>query len=66
MLERIASMVWGPGLLVLLLGTGLWLSLRSHFFQLRSWKTILHETFGGLRRGSGNTIFRRTKKEEND
>ena len=55
MLERIASMVWGTGLLVLLLGTGLWLSLRSHFFQLRSWKTILHETFGGLRRGSGET-----------
>lgn len=50
MLEQIASKVWGPGLLVLLLGTGLWLSLRSRFFQLRGWKTILRQTFGSLHR----------------
>lgn len=50
MLEQINEMVWGAGLLALLLGTGLWLSLRSRFFQLRGWNTILHRTFGSLRR----------------
>ena len=32
-LEHIASFVWGTGLLVLLLGTGLWLTIRLRFFQ---------------------------------
>lgn len=49
MLEQIASLVWGPGLLVLLLGTGLWLSVCGRFFQLRGWHTILRQTFGSLR-----------------
>ena len=49
MLEQIALWVWGPGLLVLLLGTGLWLTIRSRFFQLWGWRTILRRTFGSLR-----------------
>lgn len=48
MLERIGEMVWGPGLLVLLLGTGLLLSFRNRFFQLFGWKKILRCTFGSL------------------
>ena len=53
MLERIASYIWGTGLLVLLLGTGLYLSFRLRFFQFWGWKTILRRTFGSLRTKSG-------------
>ena len=34
MLEQLNTWVWGSGLLVLLLGTGLFLSIRTHFFQI--------------------------------
>lgn len=50
MLETLTAWVWGPGLLVLLLGTGLWLSFQNRFFQLWDWKRILSCTFGSLRR----------------
>ena len=53
MLERVASYIWGTGLLVLLLGTGLYLSFRLRFFQFWGWKTILRRTFGSLRTKSG-------------
>lgn len=53
MLERVASYIWGTGLLVLLLGTGLCLSFRLRFFQFWGWKTILRRTFGSLRTKSG-------------
>lgn len=33
MLEQLNTWVWGSGLLVLLLGTGLFLSIRTHFFR---------------------------------
>lgn len=49
MLEKIAEIIWGPGLLVLLLGAGVWLSLQNRFAQLYSWRRILRQTFGGLR-----------------
>lgn len=48
MLERMTAFVWGPGLLVLLLGTGLILSVRNRFFQLYAWRRILRRTLGGL------------------
>lgn len=50
MLERCASFVWGPGLMVLLLGTGLYLSVHQRFFQLTHWRMILRRTFGQLLR----------------
>ena len=53
MLERVASYIWGTGLLVLLLGTGLCLSFRLRVFQFWGWKTILRQTFGSLRTKSG-------------
>ena len=53
MLERVASYIWGTGLLVLLLGTGLCLSFRLRFFQFWGWKIILRRTFGSLRTKSG-------------
>ena len=41
-------------MLVLLLGTGLWLSWKSRFFQLRGWRTILRRTFGSLRKSAAS------------
>ncbi len=38
----------GSGLLVLLLGTGLFLSIRTHFFQIFGIRTIFRQTFGRL------------------
>ena len=48
MLEQLNTWVWGSGLLVLLLGTGLFLSIRTHFFQIFGIRTILRQTFGRL------------------
>lgn len=54
MLNHFAAWVWGPGLLVLLLATGLILTVRSKFFQLHGWKTIFRSTFGSLRHTTEN------------
>ncbi|MFR4419180.1 MAG: alanine:cation symporter family protein, partial [Ruminococcus sp.] len=48
MLEQLNTWVWGSGLLVLLLGTGLFLSIRTHFFQIFGIRTIFRQTFGRL------------------
>lgn len=48
MLEQLNTLVWGSGLLVLLLGTGLFLSIRTHFFQIFGIRTIFRQTFGRL------------------
>ena len=39
----------GPILLVLLLGTGVFLTIRLRFLQFRGWRTILKRTFGSLK-----------------
>jgi AGCS family alanine or glycine:cation symporter len=49
MLERLNQAVWGSGLLVLLLGTGLYVSIRTGFFQLFGVRQILRHTIGQLR-----------------
>ena len=53
--ERLAALlhalVWGPGMLALLFGSGVFLSLRCGFPQLRL-RGILRDTFGTLRRGA--------------
>ena len=48
MLEQLNTLVWGSGLLVLLLVTGLFLSFRTHFFQIFGFRTIFRQTFGRL------------------
>lgn len=48
MLEQINQYIWGSGLLVLLLGTGLIISVRTRFFQFFGIPTILRSTFGRL------------------
>ena len=35
-LSTLNSIVWGPGMLILLVGTGLYLTLRLRFLSLRS------------------------------
>lgn len=49
--DALLPLVWGPGMLSLLFGTGVFLSLRCGFPQLLQLKTILRDSFGKLRRG---------------
>lgn len=49
MLERINGYIWNAGLLTLLLGTGVLLTLRTGFFQIRGIGYILKSTFGSLK-----------------
>ncbi len=57
-ISSLADFVWGPGLLVLLLGTGFYLSVKHRFFQCYGWRKILTDTFGSLFR---NGMSRGTK-----
>ncbi|MBQ7541844.1 MAG: sodium:alanine symporter family protein [Clostridia bacterium] len=53
-LTVLTRILWGPPVLALFLGTGLYFTVRSRFFQLR-WGTVLRGTFGSVRRaGSGD------------
>ncbi|HXK77573.1 MAG TPA: amino acid carrier protein [Oscillospiraceae bacterium] len=55
-----AALVWGPGLLVVLLGTGLWFTAVSGFFPLRRmggiFRAVIHSLFR-KREGPGPTPF---------
>jgi AGCS family alanine or glycine:cation symporter len=57
---RGASLVWGPGLLLVLLGTGLWFTLGSGFFPIRRAGGIFRAVIRSLlrkRHGPGPTPF---------
>ena len=45
---QVNSFVWGPFMLVLLLGTGVYLSLRTKFFQLTRFGRMIRCTVGSL------------------
>jgi AGCS family alanine or glycine:cation symporter len=47
-LERITGWLWGVPLIVTILGTGLYFSIRSNFFQFTHFKHIMKNTFGKL------------------
>lgn len=47
-LNDIAAFIWGPPILILIVGGGLYLSVRMGFFQLRYLAMILRETFGKM------------------
>lgn len=51
MLEQLNGYIWNAGLLTLLLGTGILLTLRTGFFQVRGMGYILKRIFGSLRNG---------------
>ncbi len=59
-LERLADLIWNPWLLGLFLVTGLYLSVRTGFFQLIHWRLWLKTTAGALlrrdRRGTGRGL----------
>ena len=55
--EIINSFVWGPVMIVLLMGTGLFFTLRSHGLQFRRFGYIMKEKVGRLfTGGAGKNI----------
>src|SRR5690606_1267899 len=51
---KLNNIVWGPPLMILLAGTGLYLTVRLGFFQLTHLRLAWHQRFGRL--------FRRAKE----
>ena len=49
LLKRIDSIVWGPGMLVFMIGTGLYLLVRMQFLPLRNLGYALRCVMGGER-----------------
>ena len=58
MLEQLNTWVWGSGLLVLLLGTGLFHSIRTHFFQIFGIRTIRQIVPSARRCRTMENVFR--------
>lgn len=54
-LNAIDSFVWGPPLLVLLVGTGIFLSLRLHFLQIFRLPRSLKLIFSAENQGEGTS-----------
>ena len=52
-IEKLAAFVWGPVLLVLLLGAGLYFTGRGRLMQITKWRLIWKKTFGELFSKSG-------------
>jgi len=50
----IGRIVWGPHMLVLLIGTGLYLSVRLNFVQVRKFGTVARFIWKGARRKDGS------------
>ncbi|HAZ37968.1 MAG TPA: sodium:alanine symporter family protein [Clostridiaceae bacterium] len=57
LLTSIADAIWGPWMLIALLGTGLYLSIGTKFVQLTKFKSIMKDTLGAL--------FKKTKRKGN-
>ena len=53
LLEKVHRLVWGPGLLILMLGTGILYTGKSRGFQIFGWKVWWSETIGKGDRNSG-------------
>lgn len=59
MIHWLHGLVWGPGLLCLLLGTGLFLTWRSRLFQIRGFPVWWRATAGSLfrkKKGAAGTL----------
>ena len=46
--DTLNRMVWGPGMLVLLVGVGIYFTMRTRFFQLTHFFAMLQKTLGAL------------------
>lgn len=55
LLCRAGELLWGPGTILLVVGTGVWFSVGTRFFQLRCLPRICRETVGSLLRKGGAT-----------
>lgn len=53
MIHRIHEMVWGPWLLVLFLGTGIFFTVKSGFFQIRKFPFWWKHTIGSIQEDEG-------------
>lgn len=56
--QAVNSFAWGPIMLVLLVGTGIWFTIRSGFFQFAKFGHVLKNTVGKL--------FHKEKKETSE
>jgi AGCS family alanine or glycine:cation symporter len=45
-IESINSILWGPIMLVLLLGTGLYYTIATRFVQVRRFRQAINQVFG--------------------
>ena len=63
MLETVNAFIWGNLLLSLLLGTGLYYTVRMRGFQLRGMGRVLRCTFSGCR--SRTSAGKMTEKDDN-
>ena len=57
LIHGLQRLVWGPGMLVFFLGTGIRFTVRSKFFQIRKIHIWMGKTLGALKNG------RKTEKE---
>jgi len=55
-INAVTGVLWGPPLLIILIGGGLYLTIRLRFLQIRKFGYIWSQTFG--------SIFKKRKKEE--
>ncbi|MDY6821949.1 MAG: sodium:alanine symporter family protein [Deferribacterota bacterium] len=54
-ISKISNFVWGPVLLILLIGTGIWMSYQLRFIQIRLLPAALKLVFSGRKsKGEGN------------
>ncbi len=56
-LERINGLLWGPGMLVLLVGVGVYFTMRTRWFQVRRFPQVIKRTLLRVReKGEGKGI----------
>ncbi len=53
--KLISSIIWGPLMLILILGTGIYFTLRTNFFQIRKFKLMLDKTIFSIFKKPLNT-----------
>ncbi|MGG5461428.1 hypothetical protein [Clostridium sp. B9] len=47
-INALNDFIWGPPLIILMLGTGLYFTIRSGFFQIRYFPHIIKQTLGKI------------------
>ncbi|UCC40268.1 MAG: sodium:alanine symporter family protein, partial [Candidatus Aminicenantes bacterium] len=48
LIDKISAWIWGPPMLIILVGGGSWLTLSLKFLQVRYFPFIMKETFGKI------------------